>query len=158
MIREVTFNDLQLGDQDLLQAAAGVMGRAYNPMSGFEVGAALRVLGGEVFLGTFAESSSIGLTICAEAAAVLAANTAGIRTFESIAVVGAPAGSDGVVAVTPCGRCRQILADFAALNDNAIEVVCANRNFGQVLLASTTDLLPFAFGVSTLAPNGQTPT
>ena len=153
MIYSAKFHDLVEDERRLLEEAAGVMIRAYNPVSHYEVGAALRTVGGDVFLGTFAENSSLGLTICAEAAAILAANTAGKREFVTIVVVGAPGGTDGTVAVTPCGRCRQMLADFAVIGGSPIRVICSNRTFSDVLIASSDDLLPFAFGARYLYPN-----
>src|SRR5882757_848279 len=92
----------------LLAAAREVRQSAYAPYSHFQVGAALRTTSGRVFCGCNVENLSFGLTICAERAAVFAAVAAGETQFEAIAVV-----ADSVQPVTPCGACRQVLAEFS---------------------------------------------
>ncbi|HSI12445.1 MAG TPA: cytidine deaminase [Chthoniobacter sp.] len=93
----------------LVTAAREAREKAYAPYSRFQVGAALRTKGGRVFCGCNVENLSFGLTVCAERAAVFAAIAAGETQFEAIAVV-----ADSVQPVTPCGACRQVLAEFSS--------------------------------------------
>jgi cytidine deaminase len=93
----------------LVTAAREVREKAYAPYSRFQVGAALRTKSGRVFCGCNVENLSFGLTVCAERAAVFAAVAAGETQFEAIAVV-----ADSVQPVTPCGACRQVLAEFSS--------------------------------------------
>ncbi len=90
---------------ELIQAALDAQQQAYCPYSDFPVGAALCTASGRIFQGCNVENASFGLTNCAERVAVGAAVAAGEREFTAIAVV-----SRG--AVTPCGACRQVLAEF----------------------------------------------
>ena len=92
----------------LIDAATKARGRAYAPYSKFAVGAALRTRSGRIVTGCNVENLSFGLTVCAERAAVFAAITLGEREFEAIAVV-----AESQTPVTPCGACRQVLAEFA---------------------------------------------
>ncbi len=122
---------------ELLEAARLASRSAYCPYSKFHVGAAI-LAGGRVYTGANVENASYGLTICAERTAAFAAVLAGASRFDAIAVscADAPQGS-GPELLSPCGACRQVLAEFA---DNATPVVV--DGIGRMTLA---DLLPMAF-------------
>jgi cytidine deaminase len=123
-------------DQTLIAAARQARQNAYAPYSGFAVGAALRTRSGRVFTGSNVENVSYGLTICAERVAVAKAVSEGERDLEAMAVV-----SEG--AVTPCGACRQVLAEFnpdlRVILADAEEVEGHHREF------CLSELLPEAF-------------
>ena len=92
---------------ELVRRARAVMANAYAPYSRFHVGAAIEADDGTVHVGCNVENASYGLTICAERMAVGAAVAAGKRKLKRVAVATAvepPA--------TPCGACRQLLAEF----------------------------------------------
>ncbi len=118
----------------LFEAAWQGRARAYAPYSGFQVGAALETADGQVFVGCNVENLSFGLTVCAERGAVMAAVAAGARDFTVIAIV-----SDSREPISPCGACRQVLAEFAP----GIEVRSANLQ-GQLFVATLEELLPRA--------------
>lgn len=96
-------------DLELLQYAVEARKNAYTPYSHFNVGAAILTKGGKVYTGCNVECSSYGLSICAERTALVKAVSEGCKDFEKIAVVG---GHNELVYTTPCGACRQFLADF----------------------------------------------
>lgn len=120
--------------QSLIDAARQARERAYAPYSRFAVGAALRTKSGRVFCGCNVENLSFGLTICAERAAVFAAVAAGEREFEALAVV-----ADSKAPVTPCGACRQVLAEFSPTLP-----VCSANLEGAIFQSSIAELLPRA--------------
>ena len=109
-----------------------VAGRAYAPYSKFLVGAILVGKDGRIFAGCNVENISFGLTICAERNAVFAAVAAGCREFEKIVIV-----ADTEVPASPCGACRQVLAEF----DPDLEIVLANFR-GQTEMFRLSQLLP----------------
>ncbi|MBK1882329.1 cytidine deaminase [Luteolibacter pohnpeiensis] len=80
---------------------------AYAPYSQFKVGAALQTKSGAIFVGCNVENLSFGLTNCAERVAIGNAIASGQREFEQIVVV-----ADTEKPISPCGACRQVLAEF----------------------------------------------
>ena len=119
----------------LVAKAIDMMKYAYAPYSCFKVGAALLCEDGTVYGGCNVEGSSYGNTICAERTALVKAVSEGKRDFVKLAVC---ASTDDIC--TPCGICRQMLADFSL---NMI-ILCANQN-GDYVEKKLSDLLPMAF-------------
>jgi len=120
--------------QSLIKAANEVRGNAYVPYSHYPVGAALRTKSGRVFTGVNVENAAYPTTICAERTAVFKAVSEGEREFDAIAVVTDNAGS-------PCGSCRQVLAEFGL--DTV--VLIADGNGKLVKEMTLAELLPEAF-------------
>lgn len=120
--------------ENLITAAREARKNAYAPYSGFSVGAALCTKSGRVFCGCNVENLSFGLTICAERNAVFAAVTAGEREFASIAIV-----ADSKEPVTPCGACRQVLAEFGLDLQ-----ICSVNLEGETYVSTIRELLPRA--------------
>lgn len=92
----------------LLSAATDVRERAHAPYSDYRVGAALVTRSGRVFTGCNVENASYGLCLCAERNAIGQMIAAGERDPVALAVV-----TKGPRAGSPCGMCRQVLAEFA---------------------------------------------
>lgn len=97
--------------QELFDLACRARERAYAPYSGFFVGAAVLCESGKVYTGANVENASFGATVCAERSAVCAAVSAGERRIMAVAVAGGRSG-EPVGECTPCGICRQTLAEF----------------------------------------------
>ena len=120
--------------QALITAAAKARGAAYAPYSRFAVGAALLAASGQVYTGCNVENASYGLTVCAERNALFHAVAQGERRFTAVAVVT----QNGV---TPCGACRQVLAEF-----NAQMTVIVADTMGNRFIYNLAELLPDSFG------------
>lgn len=116
----------------LLEVAWEARERAHAPYSRFLVGAALLAKDGRIFPGCNVENLSYGLTNCAERVAIGSAVAAGAREFLAIAVV-----ADTRVPISPCGACRQVLAEFGVPR-----VMLANRTDREEF--SMEELLPRA--------------
>ena len=146
----IEFRTLESDEQELLQRARAAMSRAYNPYSGFYVGAAVRTGSGGAFAGAAVENASFGLTICAEPGAIMRAYAEGDVDIRAIAVVGGPGPESSGEIVTPCGRCRQMIYEEGQVSGTDIAVLCANADLSRVMKIRISDLLPFAFGPADL--------
>jgi cytidine deaminase len=99
---------LGAGDEALIGIAALARQRAHAPYSKYKVGAAIRTKRNKTHAGANVENVSYGLTVCAERTAVFAAVNAGDTSFDAIAIV-----IDDERLPSPCGACRQVLAEFS---------------------------------------------
>lgn len=125
--------------EQLLEDAKAVRLRAYAPYSGFMVGAALLGKSGTVYTGCNVENVAFGPTNCAERTAIFHAISCGEREFTAIAVVGGT--GETLSACTPCGVCRQVLAEFC---DQDLQVYLLDEK-GNIVTHILGELLPFGF-------------
>jgi cytidine deaminase len=125
---------------DLFNAARAVMANAHAPYSGFPVGAALRSASGAIFVGCNVENASYPEGWCAETGAIAAMIAAGDTAIAEIAIL-----AEQVPLITPCGGCRQRLAEFAA---PAAKIHLCDAA-GIVETVTLGELLPRAFAVET---------
>ena len=125
-----------MDDKALIELAKQTRAHAYAPYSGFAVGAAALSADGRVFLGCNIENASYGLTNCAERTAIFSAVAAGAKELAALAVV-----ADGEQPCSPCGACRQVVAEFAVKH-----IILANLA-GKSRIVTAEELLPFAFSL-----------
>jgi len=124
-------------DSELFKLADEARDDAYSPYSNITVGAALLTRSGRVYTGANIENAAYSPSVCAERVAIFKAVNAGERDFTSIAVAGGKHGEAARESFTPCGVCRQVMAEFC-------------RGDFKVVLSETDSvdfdsLLPFRF-------------
>ena len=100
---------LEQGAETLRAAAVAAVERAYAPYSNFRVGAAIRGASGAIYSAANVENASYSQAQCAEASAIGVMIAAGERRIAAVAVA-----AEQLAVCTPCGGCRQRLAEFAA--------------------------------------------
>jgi cytidine deaminase len=122
----------------LYDAAVKVRANSCSPYSGFKVGAAILCGNGKIYPGCNIESSSFGLTMCAERNALSNALCSGEKKFAAILIV-----ADTEQPVSPCGACRQLIFDYAP----GITVIMTNLK-NDVMEMKIEDLLKYPFGLS----------
>ena len=120
----------------LIDDARAVRENAHAPYSKFKVGAALRAASGTVYVGCNVENVAYPEGTCAEAGAIAAMVAGGDTSISEIAVI-----ADSPKPVSPCGGCRQKIAEFAK---GDTRVVLATLD-GAELHTTVADLLPGSF-------------
>ena len=127
---------------ELLEAARQVRENAYVPYSRFKVGAALRSVSGTVHVGCNVENAAYPEGTCAEAGAIAAMIAAGETRLAEVCVI-----ADSPIPVSPCGGCRQKLAEFAGPD---VPVTLWTTS-GQSLTTTVGALLPGGFSQDYMA-------
>lgn len=126
--------NIKITNDQLIQSAKDYQKNSTAKYSQFKVGAALVDKDGQIHGGCNVESSSYGLTICAERVALTKAISEGVKEFTKIAIVG-----PNNEFCSPCGACRQLLHDYAP----DLEIILTNNS--EIKSIKLHDLLPFAF-------------
>lgn len=124
-----------INPQPLIDAARIARERAYAPYSHFLVGAAVLSANGHIYMGCNIENAAYPSTNCAERVAMQTAWAAGDRDIVALAVI-----ADTPGPVSPCGGCRQVMAELAR---HAVIYLCNTQ--GAVQTTSVAALLPGAF-------------
>jgi cytidine deaminase len=134
----VSIDNLSFTVEQLLQAANTARNSAYVPYSGFAVGAVALDSDGQLHHGCNVENAAYGPTNCAERTALFRAVADGKRpgAFHAVAVIG-----DTPDPITPCGVCRQVLAELCAPD---MPVILGNMK-GTYRITTVSELLPGAF-------------
>jgi cytidine deaminase len=141
------------GDSLVERARKAALG-AYAPYSRFSVGCAIESVDGDIATGANMENACYRLGVCAEIAALTAAQQAfGLEKIARIAVSGGHV-SDGALAgealVTSCGGCRQSILEAAQLSGRDLEVISANGEGSETRTDRISDLIPHGFGPANL--------
>jgi len=117
-------DELEKGDRELAEAAIKAMSGSYSPYSHFQVGAAVRLSDGHIILGANQENAAFPSGLCAERTAMFAAGAGYPDTnICSIAVAG---GLNGVLSddpTTPCGSCRQVMAQYQTKAGSPLSII-----------------------------------
>lgn len=130
----------------LIECALRARENAYAPYSSFYVGAAILCDSGEIYTGANCENASYPAGICAERVALFSAIARGERKPVAIALVGGRAGCEPAQIITPCGICRQALAEHG---DSDMPVICA-KDTQEYTVFTLGELLPGAFNKNSL--------
>ena len=137
--------ELPASDLALLDKAEEMTRSSYAPYSNFHVGAAIRMASGEVYGGANQENAAFPSGLCAERTALYYASAQHPEgAVEAIAIAAEHKGSFTKDIVTPCGACRQALAQYEVKSSRPIRVILGGTD-RIVVFDSVADLLPFVF-------------
>ncbi len=145
--------------EDLVARAREAALSAYAPYSHFSVGCAIESVDGEVVVGSNMENACYRLGVCAEVAALTAAQQAfGLEKIARIAVSGGHIGHDGQLSgesvVTSCGGCRQSILEAAHVCYRDLEVISSNGAGNEITSHRISELIPLGFGPANLDDAG----
>lgn len=141
---ECTDKDLSLPEVKIADLAREVALKAYAPYSGFKVGAAVWLANDEFITGNNQENAAYPSGMCAERVALFYANAR--FPFVPVKAIAVAAFHQGKFCnfVSPCGGCRQVLAEVEKRFKTPVKVLlCGNENI--IMLKSAGDLLPLRF-------------
>jgi len=148
---ELTFTRAKLGElsqseQDLIANTQHAFSNAYAPYSGFLVGASVLLENGEIINGSNQENVAYPSGLCAERVALFYAGAkypeVAIKTI-AISAKSKTFEIDDVV--SPCGACRQVMAEYQQKQGQDIRLLLHSPNDEVLIANSVTDLLPFMF-------------
>ena len=144
-IRVYSYNELSETDKNLVDLAKNATQRAYAPYSRFNVGAALLLENGAIITGSNQANVAFPSGTCAERTTCFYANSRypGVR-FVKLAIAAFHNGAFTPHPVSPCGACRQVLAEYEKLGGEKLEIILYGDNEIYVL-SEVADLLPLIF-------------
>lgn len=141
-----SIDDLNKEDAWLLQHAKDISKAAYAPYSHFQVGAAARLLNGEIVKGTNQENASYPVGICAERVLLSAAATLHPQVpIESMAISYRSNAVKSDHPITPCGICRQSLQEYEQRTHNPIRLILGGMDGRVIVIEKASMLLPLSF-------------
>ncbi len=138
--------------KELIRSAMEARKKAYAPYSGYTVGAAVLTRELRIYTGCNIENASYTPSLCAERCAISKAVSEGSRKFKAIAVVGGPEGEENTQFAFPCGVCRQVMCEFADLEEFVVITARSEQEYRCYYLSQ---LLPESFGPENLKGKGN---
>ncbi len=136
LLNSVIFAMAKTEFDELIESAINAKDKSYSPYSNFRVGAALLTEKNHIIQGCNIENISFTPTVCAERTAVFTAIVTGENKFQAIAI-----SSDDIRFTSPCGVCRQVLAEFVKPD---FKIILINNQFEHKIMYFK-DLFPFPF-------------
>ncbi|MDL2224088.1 cytidine deaminase [Bacteroidales bacterium OttesenSCG-928-M06] len=149
-IRVCNYEELNLSEKILIDAAKDATSRSYSPYSHFRVGAAVRLSNGEIVAGSNQENVAYPSGLCAERTALFYATShfSGIAVQE-MAIAAFSQNDFTKYPVTPCGACRQVMMEVQSRYKNEIKLYLYGEK--EIFIVETiTDILPLSFGEENL--------
>ncbi len=137
--------ELDSDDMELVKAARESALNAYAPYSKFRVGAAVRLESGVIVRGANVENAAFPSGICAERSA-LSNSISNYPKDKPISIAIASMTEDGITenSPSPCGNCRQVIAEEELRIGNQIRIILSGKN-KTLIIESISGLLPLQF-------------
>ena len=134
--------------ENIVREALKVRKFAYTPYSHYQVGAALLCNNGKVYTGCNIENGAYDPTVCAERVAFFDAVKNEERNFDAIAIVAGDEGSEDLKFASPCGVCRQVMAEFCDADFKIILPKVISGEIEDMKVFTLDEIIPFRFKLS----------
>ena len=139
-------SELSAEDRELAEAAIQAQQGSYAPYSKFHVGAAVRMANGVIVKGSNQENAASPSGLCAERTALFAAGAAWPDIpVEAMAITGGYDHSCAASPCTPCGACRQVMAEYEQRDGHEMTLLCYLAGGRIRRIKGVKSLLPFTF-------------
>ena len=140
-----SLDEMEPGDRALVEAADDARKGSYSPYSKFQVGAALRLVDGTIIKGANQENAAYPSGLCAERTAMFyaGANHPGVP-FDTLAIIASDHGEVCEYPATPCGSCRQVMAEYQRLGGRPLKIILAGK-LKIMKFEKLDDIMPFVF-------------
>ena len=146
-----SIHELNDSDRNLLLRAIDATASAYAPYSDFQVGAAVILENGEVVTGSNQENAAYPSGLCAERVAVFsaAAHYPDVKIV-AVAITARFNDQEKLLSVSPCGDCRQVMAEYEHRFHSSIRMIMTGENGKVVVIPNVKTLLPLMFNSDSL--------
>lgn len=143
---QTDFSSLNSEEKDLVNRAKNSLEAAYAPYSGFLVGATVLLGNGEIISGNNQENVAYPSGLCAERVAIFYAGAKFPNVkIKTIAITAVSKKFEIKDVISPCGACRQAIAEYEVKQENDIRILLHNPDDSILIVNSVSDLLPFMF-------------
>lgn len=150
-IKKYKFSELNEATQSLLSEAKQMLNIAYAPYSNFLVGAAALMEDGSIHKGCNQENASYPLCICGERVALYNSHVNAVgKKVVTLAIIAKNPKKKLEHPVSPCGACRQVIAEFEQKQNAPIEIYLQGESEEVIYFESTEKLLPYQFSSKVL--------
>jgi len=147
ILEKIHPDNLEDRDRELLKRAHEAASVAYAPYSDFKVGSAIRLVNGEIVIGSNQENIAYPSGLCGERVALFSAGALFPKEeIDTIAIV-SPSPIANELAFLPCGSCRQVLLESESRQYSPIRIILQARDESVMVSESAINLMPFAFTV-----------
>ncbi len=146
-----SINELDEENKHVLSEARQACLHSYSPYSGFSVGAAVKCNDGRIVTGNNQENAAYPSGLCAERVAIFSAMSQNISTrIEKLAIAVKTKNGSVIQPVSPCGACRQVIAEYEHRQGSKIEIIFSSESGKTIIVDSIKALLPFTFNADFL--------
>ena len=146
VVKTCSYDELSSADRQLADAAREAAKRSYAPYSHFNVGAAVRLAGGEIVTGSNQENAAYPSGLCAERTTLFWAGAQHHdKPVEAMAIAARDKKGEVEKPISPCGACRQVMLETEMRSAQAMRIILYGSQECYIIEGGTKELLPLSF-------------